>query len=160
MIVLRYRRSGRVARSLQLSTLENANLERRTLTAIDFRGLNLRGANLRGANLCLSDFEGADLSGADLRGARFRRTDLRRGLFVMIPIGVILAAAAFVERDTFYRWMELCTALVMAVALVGTRAMIRSEASANLTGANLDRVIADETTLWPVGYPTGTGRVQ
>ena len=85
-------KNGVVLMSLNIDTLQGAdlrgaNLQEANLQGADLWGANLRranlqgadlwGANLRRANLQEADLRGADLEGANLRGANLQEADLR-----------------------------------------------------------------------------------
>lgn len=66
--------------SLQNADLRDANLENANLVQYDLQGADLRGANLTGADLRLANLSGADLRGADLSAADFVGANLEGAL--------------------------------------------------------------------------------
>lgn len=129
---------------LRFANLEGADLWSATLSEADLRGANMRETKLTGIRAqnahmdCIENPEpatkddlcvqliGATLWGADLRGADLSGADLTGARLN----GAILGSTAYDRsrlRNIFLR-------------------------DANLTGAKLDDICYDETTVWPFGF--------
>ena len=120
------------------------------------QGAIFKTANLYAANLGYTDMRGVNLEGVDLRTARLERTDLRGAILIKAKLPgndlrtAILSGANLTEANLAGADLsgnELIKPLLMGADL--TRANLRRTVllNANLSGAVLDQVDNDSTTV-------------
>ena len=129
--------------------------------------IDLRGADLRGVDLSMASLSGANLSGADLGGSSLWGADLRRTILIEVNlalanlertdlIGANLSKAILSETDLSKANLREAN---LSGAILGRAHLWEADlAKANLSGtdlseayligANLDRIIIDDSTIF------------